>query len=60
MKKTLLEYHCELRIEALRDDPRVDYPKRLVAVELLAQEHGWKHLCERKCIDVKMQDIYTA
>lgn len=60
MKKTLLEHHYELRIESLRDDPRVNYQKRLVIVELLAKEHGWKHLCERECIDVKMQNIYTA
>jgi len=60
MKKTLLEHHYELRIESLRDDPSVNFEKRLVTVELLAKEHGWKHLCERECIDIKMQNIYTA
>jgi hypothetical protein len=60
MKKTLLEHHYELRIESLRDDPRVNCEKRLVTVELLAKELGWKHLCERECIDIKMQNIYTA
>jgi hypothetical protein len=60
MKKTLLEHHYELRIESLRDDPAINYEKRLVTVELLAKEHGWKHLCERQCIDIKMQNIYTA
>jgi hypothetical protein len=60
MKKTLLEHHYELRIESLRDDPRVDYSKFLITIEALAKENGWRHLCERKCIDIKMQDIYTA
>jgi len=60
MKKTLLEHHYELRIESLRDDPRVDYSKSLVTVELLAKEHGWKHMCERECINIKMQNICTA
>ena len=45
---------------SLRDDPGINYEKRLVTVELLAKEHGWKHLCERQCIDIKMQNIYTA
>jgi len=26
----------------------------------LAKEHGWKHMCERECINIKMQNIYTA
>jgi len=56
----LLEHHYELRIESLRDDPGINYEKRLVTVELLAKEHGWKHLCERQCIDIKMQNICTA
>jgi hypothetical protein len=60
MKKTLLEHHYELRIESLRDDSNINYAKRLVAVERLATEHGWKHLCERECIDIKLQNIYTA
>jgi len=60
MKKTLLEHHYEFRIESLRDDPRVDYSKYLAAVELLAKEHGWKHLCERECIDIKTKNVYTA
>jgi hypothetical protein len=60
MKKTLLEHHSELRIESLRDDPSVNYEKRLVTVELIAKEHGWKHLCKREYIDIKMQNIYTA
>jgi hypothetical protein len=60
MKKTLLEHHYELRIESLRDDPSVNYDKRLVTVQLIAKEHGWTHLCEREYIDIKMQNIYTA
>lgn len=60
MKKTLLEHHYELRVESLRDDPRMNFRQRLVTVELLAKEHGWKHVCERECIDIRMQNIYTA
>lgn len=60
MKKTLLEHHYELRIESLRDVSGADCPKRLVTVELLAKMHGWKFLCERECIDIKMQNIHTA
>ena len=60
MEKTLLEHHYELRIESLRDDPSVNYQKRLATVEYLAKEFGWKYLCERQCIDIKMQNIYTA
>jgi hypothetical protein len=60
MKKTLLEHHYELRIDSLRDDPRVNYSQYLSAVEFLAKQHGWKHLCERECIDIKMLDVYTT
>ena len=60
MKKTLLEHHYELRVESLRDDLRMNFRQRLVTVELLAKEHGWKHVCERECIDIRMQNIYTA
>jgi hypothetical protein len=60
MKKTLLEHHYDLRIEALRDDPSVNVKQFLVTVEFLAEEHGWKHLCERECIDIKMNNIHTA
>lgn len=60
MKKTLLEHHYEFRIESLRDDPSVDYSKYLANVEFLAKEFGWKHMCEREYIDIKVQNIYTA
>jgi hypothetical protein len=58
--KTLLEHHYELRIEALRDDPRVNYAKRLVAVERLAMNLGWKHMCDKEFIAIHMQDICSA
>jgi hypothetical protein len=38
----------------------MNFRQRLVTVELLAKEHGWKHVCERECIDIRMQNIYTA
>jgi hypothetical protein len=59
-KKTLLEHHYELRIEALKDDPRFNYSKRLVTVELLATELGWRHLCDREYITYRLQNIYNA
>jgi hypothetical protein len=60
MKKTLLEYHFEFRIESLRDDPGINYSKYLATIEFLAKEHGWRHLCERECISIKTKNIYTA
>jgi hypothetical protein len=36
MKKALLEHHYEFRIESLRDDPSVNYEKRLATVEHIA------------------------
>ncbi len=60
MEKTLLEHHYELRIEALRDDPRVNYAKRIVVVELMAVQLGWKHLCTHEAITNRMEDIYHA
>ncbi|MBI5580349.1 MAG: hypothetical protein HY895_14445 [Deltaproteobacteria bacterium] len=60
MKKTLLEHHYELRIGTLQDDPSVNHAKRLVTVELIAKEHGWKRLSELECIDIKTQNIYNA
>jgi hypothetical protein len=60
MKKTLLEHHFEFRIESLRDVPGINYSKYLATIEFLAKEHGWKHLCERESINIKMQNIYAA
>jgi hypothetical protein len=59
MKKTLLEHHYELRIASLRDDFVADCAKRIAVVEHLATEHGWKHLCEGKCIDINLLNIYA-
>lgn len=60
MKKTLLEHHYALRIETLRDDPTVSFERCIAVIESLASEHGWTHLCERECIDIRTKDIYTA
>ena len=60
MKKALLEHHYELRIESLRDDPNVNYSKRLATVEFPAKKYGWRHLYERECVNIKMENIYTA
>ncbi len=58
--KPLLVHHYELRIEALQDDPRVNYAKRIVAVERLARERGWQYVCDREFIAIHMQDICNA
>lgn len=60
MKKTLLEHHYELRIESLKDDPNVNYGKRLVIIEMLANEFSWKHMIEREAIEAKAVNIYNA
>lgn len=59
-EKTLLEHHYELRIGALQDDPRVDYAKRLIVVELMAATLGWKYLCPMEAILNRVEDIYHA
>lgn len=59
-EKTLLEHHYELRIEALRDDPRVNYAKRMITVELMAGQLGWKHICPIEAILNRVEDIYSA
>lgn len=59
-EKTLLEHHYELRIESLKDDPRVNYAKRIVTVEMLAAEFGWKHMCSREYINYRVMDICGA
>ena len=59
-KKTLREHHYQLMIEALQDDPRIDYPKRIVTVELMAVQLGWSHICSTEAILNKVEDIYHA
>jgi hypothetical protein len=55
MKKTLLEYHYQLRIESLKDDATINFAERFLAVERLAKEHGWRHVCDQECIDIMAQ-----
>lgn len=58
--KTLREHHYETRIAALQHDLDCSYGKRMVAIELLALEKGWKHLCDSETINYKMENIYHA
>lgn len=58
--KTLLEHHYETRIDALAHDLDCSYGKRMVAIELLALEKGWKHLCDSEAINYRMKSIYNA
>lgn len=59
-KKTLREHHYQLMIEALQDDSRVNYPKRIVTIELMAVSLGWTHVCSLEAILNKVEDIYHA
>jgi hypothetical protein len=58
--KTLLEYHYETRIEALSNDLDNGYAKRMVIIEMLANQYGWKHLCEAELINKHITNIYNA
>lgn len=58
--KTLREHHYETRIAALQHDLDCSYGKRMVAIELLALEKGWKYLCDKETILYKMQEICHA
>jgi hypothetical protein len=64
MEKTLLEHHYSLRIESLRDDPAVNYAQRIVAVEMLARERGWRFLCDEELIAIRVMQntggVYNA
>jgi hypothetical protein len=60
MKKTLLEHHYEFRIASLRDDPDAKVKNYLAAVEHLATEYGWNHLCDRDSIDVRIQKLHGS
>lgn len=58
--KTLLEHHYNLRIASLADNPRINYARRLVIVEMMANEHGWKYVCPLEAILNRVNNIYTA
>ena len=58
--KTLLEHHYETRIDALRHDLDCSYGKRMIIIEMLALEKGWKFLCDTELIQHKMANIYSA
>lgn len=51
MERTLLEYYYALRIAALATDEDLSYGQRMVVIELLANQYGWKHLCDQAYLD---------
>jgi hypothetical protein len=62
MDKPLCEHHHDLMVEALQDDPRINYAKRIVACELLALTLGKDYICDLDFIALQMnrRDIVTA
>lgn len=60
MDKTLLEHHYHYRIAALADDLTDRCARRLVVVETMAKELGWRHVCAAEAIEIKTQNIFTA
>lgn len=60
MIATLQEHHHRLMVEALQDNPRVDYAKRIVTCELLTMQLGRNYVCDETFIDMRSADIYRA
>jgi hypothetical protein len=60
MIATLQEHHHRLMIEALQDDPKVNYAKRIVTCELLAMQLGNDYQCDEQFIAYKVADLNNA
>jgi hypothetical protein len=60
MLATLQEHHHRLMVEALQDDPRINYAKRIVTCELLALKLGKDYICDEQFIAYKVADLNTA
>jgi hypothetical protein len=60
MIATLQEHHHRLMTEALQDDPRVNYAKRIVTCELMAMQLGNDYTCDEQMINIKVADLNTA
>jgi hypothetical protein len=60
MLATLQEHHHRLMIEALQDDPRINYAKRIVTCELLSLQLGNNYICDEQFIAIKLSDINAA
>jgi len=48
--KTLLEHRYLFQVRSLKDDPSVNYAKRIVHCELLALRLGWDYRCDEEFI----------
>jgi hypothetical protein len=60
MIATLQEHHHRLMTEALQDDPRVNYAKRIVTCEMLAMQLGKDYQCDEQFIALKVADLNNA
>ena len=60
MLATLQEHHHRLMVEALQDDPRVNYAKRIVTCELLALKLGNDYTCDEQFIALRVVDLNNA
>ena len=60
MLVTLQEHHHRLMVEALQDDPRVNYAKRIVTCELLALKLGNDYICDEQMIALRVADLNNA
>jgi hypothetical protein len=60
MNATLLEHHHRLMVEALQDDPRINYAKRIITCELLALKLGNDYICDEQFIAMKVADLNNA
>jgi hypothetical protein len=58
--KTLLEHYYNVKIEALSNDLDNGYAKKLVTIEMMANEVGWKYLCDKTYISKHYVNIYEA
>jgi hypothetical protein len=54
-EKTLRELHHELMINALFDDLNINYSRKIVAVEMMANEFGWDCLASRASLGENIQ-----
>jgi hypothetical protein len=60
MLATLQEHHHRLMVEALQDDPRVNYAKRIVTCELLSLQLGNNYICDEQFIALRVAELNNA
>ena len=58
--KTLLEHYYNIKIEALSNDLDNGYAKKLVTIEMMANEVGLTFLCDSTYVSKHYVNIYEA